>query len=53
MLKDFAGKKETFLDYKKQNFKKSKNFHFSKGVNPCFWSENANFFFICFWSKQD
>ena len=29
MLKDFAEKKETFLDYKKQNFKKSKNSHFS------------------------
>ena len=38
MLKDFAEKKETFLDYKKQNFQKSKNSHFSKGVNPRFWS---------------
>ena len=38
MLKDFAEKKETFLDYKKQIFQKSKNSHFSKGVNPRFWS---------------
>ena len=39
MLKDFAEEKGTFLGYKKQNFQKSKNSHFSKGVNPCFRSE--------------
>ena len=27
-----------FLGYKKDKFKKSKNWHFSKGVNPWFWS---------------
>ena len=30
-------------------FKKSKNWHFSKGVNPWFWSKNghfSNFFFL-------
>ena len=37
-----------FLGYKKKKFKKSKNWHFSKGVNPWFWSKNdhfSNFFF--------
>ena len=34
----FCREKETFFVYKKQNFQKSKNSHFSKGVNPCFSS---------------
>ena len=28
----------------KKTFLKSQKSHFSKGVNPCFWSKNANFF---------
>ena len=36
MLSDFAEK--TFFDLKKQNFSKSKKSHFSKGVNPWFWT---------------
>ena len=51
MLKDFADKKETFLDYKKQNFQKSKNSHFAKGVNPRFWSEKCQFFLYLFLVK--
>ena len=38
-----------FLRYKKKKFKKWKNWHFSKGVNPWFWSKNghfSNFFFL-------
>ena len=31
-------KKKPFLGYKKQNFSKSKKSHFSKGVNPWFWT---------------
>ena len=46
MLNDFAEKKETFFGYKKQHFSKSKKSHFSKGVNPCFWTKNANFCFV-------
>ena len=41
--------KNAFLGYKNKNFKKSKNWHFSKGVNPWFWSKNghfSNFFFL-------
>ena len=40
---DILEQKDAFLDYKKKNFKKVKNSHFSKGVNPCFWSENGRF----------
>ena len=33
------------MGYKKQNFSESKKSHFSKGVNPYFWTKNAKFFF--------
>ena len=36
MLSDFAEKKETCLDYKKQNFSKSKNPLFQKGLTHAF-----------------
>ena len=45
---DILERKNAFLDYKNKKFKKSKNWHFSKGVNPWFWSKNghfSNFFF--------
>ena len=45
---DILERKDAFLDYTKKNFKKAKNSHFSKGVNPWFWSKNghfSNFFF--------
>ena len=45
---DILERKNAFLDYKKNKFKKSKNWHFFKGVNPWFWSKNgrfSNFFF--------
>ena len=51
MLKEFADKKETFLDYKKQNFQKSKNSYFAKGVNSRFWSEKCQFFLYLFLVK--
>ena len=34
---DILERKNAFLGYKIQNFKKWKNCHFSKGVSPCFW----------------
>ena len=46
---DILKRKNTFLSYKNKKFKKSKNWHFSKGVNPWFWSKNghfSNFFFF-------
>ena len=42
-------RKSTFLGDKNMKSKKSKNWHFSKGVNPWFWSKNghfSNFFFL-------
>ena len=40
--------KIAFLGYKNKKFKKSKNSHFSKGVNQCFWSKNGHFSKIFF-----
>ena len=37
-------RKNAFLGYKNKKSKKSKNWHFSKGVNPWFWSKNGHFF---------
>ena len=45
---DILERKNAFLGYKNKKFKKSKNWYFSKGVNPWFWSKNghfSNFFF--------
>ena len=43
MVNDILERKNAFLGYKKKKFKKSKNWHFSKGVNPWFWSKNGHF----------
>ena len=46
---DILKRKTALLGYKNKKFKKSKNWHFSKGVNPWFWSKNghfSNFFFF-------
>ena len=40
---DILKRKNAFLGYKNKKFKKSKNSHFSKGVNPWFWSKNGHF----------
>ena len=57
MLKDFADKKETFLDYKKQNFQKSKknkgfqspkNRTFSKGLIHAFGQKMTFFSLLKF-----
>ena len=36
ILYDILERKNAFLGYKNKKFKKSKNWHFSKGVNPWF-----------------
>ena len=36
-------RKNAFLSYKNKKLKKTKNWHFSKGVNPWFWSKNSYF----------
>ena len=35
--------KNAFLSYKNKKIKKSKTWHFSKGVNPWFWTKNGHF----------
>ena len=40
---DILERKNAFLGYKNKKFKKSKNWHFSKGVNPWFWSKYGHF----------
>ena len=46
---DIPERENAFLGNKNKNFKKSKNWHFFKGVNPWFWSKNdyfSNIFFF-------
>ena len=45
---DILERKKAFLGYKNKKFKKSKSWHFSKGVNPCFWSKNGHFLHFLF-----
>ena len=52
---DILVRKNVFLGYKNKNFHKSKNWHFSKGVNPSFWSKNGHFWTFwtsCFYSLE-
>ena len=41
-------RKNDFLGYKNKKFKKWKNLHFPKGVNPWFWSKNGHFSYFFF-----
>ena len=46
---DILKRKNAFLGYKNNKFRKSKNCHFFKEVDPWFWSKNdhfSNFFFF-------
>ena len=45
---DILERKIAFQGYKNKKFKKSKNGHFSKGVDPWFWSKNGHFSNIFF-----
>ena len=40
---DILERKNPFLAYKNKEFEKSKNWHFSEGVNPWFRSKNGFF----------
>ena len=40
---DIQERKNAFLTYKNKKFKKSKNWHFSKGVSPRFCSKIGHF----------
>ena len=45
---DILERKNAFLGNKNKKFKKSKNWHFSKGVNPWFCSKIGDFFTFFF-----
>ena len=45
---DIVERKKAFLNNKKKKFKKSKNWHFPKGVNPSFCSKTGHFSFFFF-----
>ena len=45
---DILERKNAFLGYKNKEFKKPKNWHFSKGVTPWFWSKTSHFFNFLF-----
>ena len=52
---DILERKNAFLGYKKQKFKKSKNLHLSKGVNKWFRSKNghcSNIFFDAIMARK-
>ena len=53
VLSDIPEAKNAFLGYKNKKLKKSKNWHFSKGVNPWFWSKNGHFSNFLFLSNID
>ena len=40
---DILERRNAFLGYKNKKLKKTKNWHFSKGVNAWFWSKNGHF----------
>ena len=44
-------RKNAFLGYKNKKFRKSKKWHFSKGVNPWFWSKSSHFFNFFFFGN--
>ena len=45
---DILERDNAFLGYKNKKFKKLKNWPYSKGVNPWFWSQNALFWSLFF-----
>ena len=48
---DILETKNAFLGYKNEKFKKSKNWHFCKGVNLWFWSKCGHFFNVFFFGS--
>ena len=50
---DIQERKNAFLGQKYKNFKKSKIWHFSKGVKQWFWSKNGHYFQLLFLGNID
>ena len=51
IINDILERKSAFLGFKNNKFKKWKNSHFSKGVNPWIWSKNGHFFQLFFFTQ--
>ena len=47
----YSRTKKRFLSYKNKKFKKSKNWHFYRGVNPWFCPKNGHFFQLFFFRQ--
>ena len=43
MFYDILERRNAFLDYKDKKLKNAKNWDFSKGVSPWFWTKLGNF----------
>ena len=52
VFNDILERKNALLSYKNKKLKKSDNWHFSKGVNPWFWSKNGHFSNFFFWQYR-
>ena len=48
MFYDILQRKIAFLGFKNKKIKKSKNWDFSKGINPWFWSKIGHFSMLFF-----
>ena len=48
---DILEQKNAFLGQQNQKFKKSKNWHFSKGDNPWFWTKTCHFSIFLFFRQ--
>ena len=49
---DSLEKKNALVDDNNKKLRKSKNWDFSKGVSPSFWSKSVYFFAVSFEPKQ-
>ena len=48
MFYDILDPENAFLGYKNKKFKEARNWHFSKEVNPYFWSKDGHFLHLFF-----
>ena len=55
VIYDILEWKNAFLRYKNKKFQKAKNWHFSQGVNPWFWSKDGHFsnFFLGYLGQEN
>ena len=52
MFDDILERENTFVDNKNNKLINSKNWDFSKGVSPWFWSKISNFSIVLFPAKK-